>query len=280
MVSQFILSLSKETMKKIVIWILVLIAAAAIVIRYSGKIEEIIFGIKQKSGLSILSTPSQALVLLDSKEVGQTPFEDKDLETKEYLVKLDKNGATWQGKVKLGPGVVTIINRDLASQEASSAGEILSLSKGRGITIISNPSEGEVEIDGKSYGKTPITINLKAGDHTITVAHPNYLKRSIRANLPANLNLTVSVDLALSEADLTTISTPVITQTQQVKVLQTPTGFLRVRDKASLSGKEVGRVSIGERLVLLEELEGWDRVRLSDGTEGFVSSSYVEKQTQ
>jgi len=279
-VSQFILSLSKETMKKIVIWILVLIAAAAIVIRYSGKIEEIIFGIKQKSGLSILSTPSQALVLLDSKEVGQTPFEDKDLETKEYLVKLDKNGATWQGKVKLGPGVVTIINRDLASQEASSAGEILSLSKGRGITIISNPSEGEVEIDGKSYGKTPITINLKAGDHTITVAHPNYLKRSIRANLPANLNLTVSVDLALSEADLTTISTPVITQTQQVKVLQTPTGFLRVRDKASLSGKEVGRVSIGERLVLLEELEGWDRVRLSDGTEGFVSSSYVEKQTQ
>jgi len=249
-------------------------------IRYIDKIEEIFFGIKQRSGLSILSTPSEATVFLDSKEVGKTPFEDKNLDTKEYLVRLEKEDSSWQGKVKLTSGTVTIINRDLAAQEASSAGEVLSLSKGRGVTVISNPSEGEVEIDGKPYGKTPITINLSTGDHTITVAHPNYLKRSIRANLPANLNLTVSVDLGLSEADLTTISAPVINQTQQVKVLQTPTGFLRVRDKPSLSGKEIDRVNVGDKLVLLEETNGWDRIKLTDGTEGFVSSTYVEKQTQ
>ncbi len=266
-------------MKKILIWILVLISLVAIVIRYSDQIAEVAFGIKQKSGISILSNPTDALVFLDQKQVGQTPYEDKNLETKEYLVKIDKNGATWQGKVKLEPGTVTIINRDLATQEASSAGEILSLTKGRGITVISNPSEGEVEIDGKSYGKTPTSINLSVGDHTINVSHQNYLKRSIRANLPANLNLTVSVDLALSEPDLTTVSAPVITQTQQVKVLQTPTGFLRVRDQSSLSGKEIGRVNTGDKLVLLEETNGWDRIKLPDGTEGFVSSSYVQKQT-
>ncbi|TSC87522.1 MAG: Serine/threonine-protein kinase [Microgenomates group bacterium Gr01-1014_7] len=266
-------------MKKILVWILVLISIAAIFVRYSNNIAEVIFGIKQKSGISIQSSPNEAIVYLDEVAVGKTPYEDKDLGKKEYLIKLESEGASWQARVKLESGTVTIINRDLAREEASSAGEILSLEKGRGITVVSNPSDSEVEIDGKAYGKTPISINLAAGDHTLTITHKNYLNRSIRANLHEGFNLTVSVDLALSEADLTSISAPVISQTPEVVVKQTPTGFLRVRDKASLSGKEIGRVNVGEKLVLLEETEGWDRVRLSDGSEGFVSSAYVEKKT-
>jgi len=267
-------------MKRIIVWILVLISVAAILIRFSGKFEELLFGQSVKSGISIQSSPSQATVFLDSKEVGQTPYEDKNLDTKQYLVKLEKDSASWQGRVKLTPGTVTIINRDLAKEQASSSGEILTLAKGRGITVISNPSEGEVEIDGKVYGKTPISINLTAGEHTVVIAHPNYLKRSIRASLPDQFNLTVSADLALSEADLTTISAPIISQTPEVKVLQTPTGFLRVRDKPSLSGSEVAQVKPGEMLILLEEQVGWDRVRLASGAEGYVSSSYVEKKNQ
>lgn len=267
-------------MKKVLIWTLVLISLAAILIRYSNQLTEVILGKSVKSGISIQSSPSGASVFLDTKEVGQTPYEDKNLENKQYLIKLEKEGASWQGRVKLKPGTVTIINRDLAKEEASSSGEILTLDKGRGITVVSNPSEGEVEIDAKLYGKTPITINLPSGEHTIVISHGNYLKRSIRANLPDNFNLTVTVDLGLSEADLTTISTPIISQTQQVLVRQTPTGFLRVRDKPSLLGKEIAQVKVGEKLVLLEEAEGWDRVRLSDGTEGFASSVYVEKQSQ
>ena len=265
-------------MKKILIWILVLISILSLLIRYSSKMTEVFLGIKQRSGISVISVPEGAIVFLDTKEAGQTPFEDKNLETREYLVKLEKEGASWQGRVKLNPGTVTIINRDLAPDEASSSGEVLSLSKGRGITIVSNPSDAEVEIDGKIYGKTPISISLLSGEHTVVISHPSYLKRSIRVNLPEGFNLTVSVDLALSEADLTTILAPVITQTEEVLVLQTPTGFLRVRDKPSLSGKEIAQVKPGDILVLLEESGSWDRVRLPDGTEGFVSSTYVEKK--
>lgn len=265
-------------MKKILIWLLVLVSLSVIVIRYSGKIGEMVFGLKQKSGISIQSSPTEAKVYLDEVEVGKTPFEDKSLERQEYLVNLEKDGASWQRKVKLNPGTVTIINRDLAASEASSAGEILSLQKGRGITVISNPGDSDIEIDGKSYGKTPLSITLSAGDHTITISHKNYLNRSIRANLPEGYNLTVSADLGLSEADLTTISAPIISQTPTVLVLQTPTGFLRVRDKPSLTGAEISRVNVGDSLVLLEELGQWDRVRLISGTEGFVSATYVEKQ--
>lgn len=266
-------------MKKIIIWMLVLLSVVVLLIRYSTKIEEVLLGIKQKSGISVQSSPDQATVFLDGQEVGKTPFEDKNLDVKQYEVKIDKNGAAWQGNVKLTAGTVVVINRDLASEVASSSGEILTLDRGRGLTIISNPSDSEVEIDGKVMGKTPISVNLDSGEHTILVSHPNYLKRSIKASLPKDFNLTISVDLALSEADLTTIAAPVITQTPEVVVLETPTGFLRVRDKASLKGLEIARVNVGDKLILLEELSGWVRVRLADGTEGFASSTYVEKKT-
>lgn len=265
-------------MKKVIIWILVLLSFAVLLIRYSSKIEEMVLGIKQKSGISILSTPSGATVFLDGKEAGKTPFEDKSLDVKQYNVKIEENGATWQRNVKLTGQTMAIINRDLAQDQASSSGEILTLEKGRGMTIISNPSQAQVEVDGKESGITPISINLPSGEHTILVSHQNYLKRSIKAILPENFNLTVSVDLALSEADLTQVSAPVITRTPEIIVKSTPTGFLRVRDKASLAGKEIAQVKVGDTLVLLEELGSWDRVRLSDGTEGFVSTAYVEKK--
>jgi len=267
-------------MKRALVWILILISLLALMIRFSGKATELILGIKQKGGMSILSMPDGATIFLDGKEVGKTPYEDKDLDVREYSVKIEKGEALWQNKVNLIAGTLIVINRDLAKDPSSSAGEVLTLDRGRGITVISNPSESSIEIDGKSYGKTPITINIEAGEHTILVSHPNYLKRSIRANSPRNFNLTVSSDLALSEADLSTISTPPITTTPEVKVLQTPTGFLRVRDKPSLSGKEIAQVKPGDQLILLEELSGWIRVRLSDGTEGYVSSAYVEKKIQ
>ncbi len=266
--------------KKTIIWVLVAISCLFLLIRYSSKLEEIFLGLKPKSGISIQSTPDSATVFLDGEEVGTTPFEDKNLDVKSFHVKVNKDGASWQGNIKLTEGTITLINRDLAKDSSSQSGEVLSLSKGKGITLISNPSDSDIEIDGKDYGKTPISINLEPGEHTILVSHPNYLKRSIKVSLPKEFNLAVSVDLALSEADLSTISAPVITQTPEVVVKDTPTGFLRVRDQASLQGKEIAQVNTGETLVLLEELSGWYRVRLQNGVEGFVSSTYVEKKTQ
>ncbi len=262
-------------MRKIILWLLVLLSVVVLLIRYSGKLQQILLGIKQQSGISIFSTPSEATVSLDDKEVGKTPYEDKNLEVKQYTVKVDKDGASWQGNIKLAAGTMAIINRDLAKEVASSSGEILTLDRGRGITVISNPADSEVEIDGTKYGKTPISINIPSGEHTILVSHPNYLNRSIKISLPESFNLTVSVDLALSEVDLTTVTAPVITQTQEIVVKQTPTGFLRVRDQASLNGKEIAQVKPGDKLILLEELAGWDKIRLPDGKEGFVSSTYV-----
>lgn len=265
-------------MKKFLVWVLILLSLMALLLRFSNQLAAIFLGVEQTSGMTILSEPTEAIVFLDGQEVGKTPFEDKNLDVKEYTVRLDKNQAFWQGKLKLNAGTMTVIKRDIASDSAFSAGEILSLNRGKGITIISNPSSAEVEIDGKAYGQTPLTVDINPGEHTILVNHVNYLNRSIKADLPKNFNLTISVDLSLSKAQLEAVETPAIPQVPEVIVKQTPTGFLRVRDKASLNGKEIAQVKPGDVLILLVEQVGWDRVRLASGVEGFVASSYVEKK--
>lgn len=268
-------------MKKVLAWILVLVSLGALLLRFSDKWAEIFLGFKTGSGISIMSEPAGATVFLDNQEVGKTPFDNKQLVSKSYDVRLEKEGASWQGRVRLTLGTIIVVNRDIATDSASSAGEILTLDKGKGLTIISNPSDADIEIDGKSYGKTPVTVDIPAGDHTILVSHTSYLKRSIRANLPERYNLTVAADLALSEPDLTTsaaIPAPISPLSVIVKNTVSPNpGFLRVRDKPNLNGKEIGRAKPGDVLILLEEAGTWDKVRLSDGTEGFVSSSYVDK---
>ena len=143
-------------MKKTLLWIFILISILILLIRYSSNAAELFLGIKEKSGISVLSTPNEATVFLDNNEVGKTPFEDRNLEVREYNVKLEKEEASWQGKVKLTAQTLTIVNRDLAKDQASSSGEILTLDKGRGITVVSNPPGAEVEIDGKVFGKTPL----------------------------------------------------------------------------------------------------------------------------
>lgn len=267
-------------MKKIIIWLLVFISLVALVFRFSDRLAEFFLGIKQTSGISVLSEPTGATVFLDGQEVGKTPYEEKGLEVGDHSIKLEKEKTFWEGRVRLSAGTVAVVNRDLSIDSASSAGETLTLNRGKGLTVVSNPSGALVEIEGKSYGNTPITLDIDSGEYALLVSQQNYLKRSIKAYFPENFNLTVSVDLALSEADLTaTTPTPVITQTLEVVVKQTPTGFLRVRDKPNLNGKEIAQVKPGESLILLEELGSWDRIRLSDGREGYVSTSYVEKKS-
>lgn len=255
---------------------LFLISIFALSLRFSS-IPVKFLSERQKAGIKVMTVPEGADVFLNGRLLGKTPFEDLNLQPSQINVKLQTDSSKWVGEVKLNQGTITIVNRELAEDEASSSGEILTLSEGSGVSIISSPQNAEIEIDGNLVGKTPTTINIQSGEHIFVLNKNGYLKRSIKAVAPSGFSLGLNVDLALSELDLTNIATTPITQTPKVKVLSTPTGFLRVRDKPNLTGKEITRVLPGDELILLEELTAWYKVRLSDGKEGYVSERYVEK---
>jgi hypothetical protein len=224
-------------------------------------------------------------VLINGQEVGETPYTDSNLQEGELLVDLKSmeessiSAKPWQGYVKLNPGTLTVINRNMEASAQTSSGEVITLESGKGVTVVSTPPEAEVTVDGAVVGRTPITLTeLSDGDHQFILSKENFVKRSIRAKVVNGFNLVLTVDLAIAEADLTKLPTVPVSSTAQVVVKSTPTGFLRVRNTASANGQEVGQVKPGDVLTMLEEIPNWYRVRLSDGKEGFVSAAYVQKK--
>ena len=264
-------------MRRKIVILLVGLSILALIFQVVLYLKPSLFPASSRAGLRVLSAPEGAQVYLDGEAVGKTPYNNEGLTEKEYSVKLEATEGVWEGKVKLNGSTLTVINRELSSIPQGAAGEVLTLEKGQGVVVLSYPDQAQIEVDGKIYEKTPVSVDIPAGEHSFTVSKGNYLKRSIKASIPQGYALTLSVDLALSEPDLTQVTASVITTTPKVIVKNTPTGFLRVREQATTSSKEVARVAPGDELILIEEMGNWSKVRLEDGKEGFVSNTYVDK---
>lgn len=273
-------------MRKVLLLTLVFLSIIALGLRFGTQPLMQALKLEERAGLKVESN-KEAKVIFDGKEVGTTPYQDENLHSGEYLVSLKGEEGTgsgqfsWQGYVKLNGGTLTVVNRELTLTQAGSSGEVITLEKGQGVTVVSNPSLAQVFMDGKEVGRTPLAISdVKASEHQFLISKENFLKRSIRAALIEGYNLTLVVDLAIAEVDLTKIPTIPISSSNQLIVKSTPTGFLRVRSSPNLNSSEVGRVKPGDTLVLLEEIPNWNRIRLPDGKEGYVSSAYTEKKSQ
>lgn len=268
-------------MRKVILLTLIFLSVIALILRFGTKPLIKALKLEERAGLRVESNKG-AKVTIDNKDVGNTPFQDENLSQGEYLVTLKAEEGTasaWQGIVKLIGGTLTIVNRELATSQAASSGEVINLEKGKGVTITSSPTSALVFIDSKEIGRTPVSVSdISYGEHQFLISKENFLKRSIRASLVEGYSLTLAVDLAIGEVDLTKVPTTPISSSDQVVVKSTPTGFLRVRAEANLSSSEVSRVKPGDTLVLLEEIPNWNRIRLPDGKEGWVSSAYTEKK--
>lgn len=64
---------------------------------------------------------------------------------------------------------------------------------------------------------------------------------------------------------------------KSVRIKDTPTGFLRVRDRAGTGGAEVGRVNPGDTFVIIAEENGWIQIEYEKGKQGWVSGQYCER---
>lgn len=271
-------------MRKFFTIILIFLSIVSIILQLlSGSLKQF-FGNGLKAGIRVESN-IPARVFLNEAEVGMTPFQDDNLKPENYLITLKKDEATssaqtfWEGYVKLNEGTVTIAIRDIADTKEVSSGEIISLEPGKGATITSSPTNAQVYVDSKLSGRTPLYLpDLAPGEHQFLISRENFLSRSIRSKVIEELNLVLNVDLAITEPDLTKLpSTPTLS-TKEVVIKNTPTGFLRVRESATLNSKEVGQVKPKEEYILLEEVPGWVRIRLKDSKEGWVSSAYIQKK--
>lgn len=251
-----------------------------------------------KGALQVTSNP-KSTVYLNGKAIGQTPLckcEVNDMiNIGEYTVRLvpvSGSFSPFEEKIKISKSVLTVVDRTFGSG-ATSDGSVISLSpldnsKGMELLVISFPDNAQVMVDGNSSGRTPISIkDLTESDHEVKIIKDGYKEKSIKIRMVLGYKLLVEAFLGINQEAISI--TPTITPSvnpslsltpsfKRVLILQTPTGFLRVRNDASLGSAEIARVLPGEIYDLLDEQVGWFKIKLKDGQIGWISSQYAQKQ--
>lgn len=249
-----------------------------------------------KGALQVTSSP-KSTVYLNGKAIGQTPLckcEVNDMvNIGEYTVRLipvSGSFSPFEEKIKISKSVLTVVDRTFGVS-ATSDGSVIGLSpldnaKSMELLVISFPDNAQVIVDGNSSGRTPISIkDLTESDHEVKIIKDGYKEKSIKIRTVLGYKLLVEAFLGINQEaisitpKITPSVTPSVTpSSQSILILQTPTGFLRVRENASLGGAEIARVLPGETYDLLDEQVGWFEIKLKDGNVGWISSQYAQKQ--
>ena len=263
---------------------------------------------KLPAALQINSTPS-ANVFVDGKLLGKTPYSTDTLKAGEVMVKLIPESATealasWENKVKLTGGVLTLIEREFAVSENNSSGNILSLEKAKDkntalISIVTEPDGVFVQVDGEEKGSSPVTLDkISAADHEIILSKENYKEKILHVKNVLGYRLLINAKLGQNEPSLTptpTLSGPTpkatvtpkiggkITKNSFILIKENSLGFLRVRNAPK--GNEIAQIKPidpEQKYPLLEEKSGWYKIAYEQGKEGWVSADaiYTTKITE
>lgn len=257
-----------------------------------------LLGQRPEKGALQVTSSVKAQVLINGKLFGETPLclcEAKDmLNTGEYTVRLvpkEGNFEPFQRKITINPKVLTVVDRSF-SQTALSQASIISLSqiedsKDAQISVISFPTDSQVYLDSDLVGQSPVLLkNVTESDHEIKVVRQGYKDKTVRIRTVLGYKLEavvyLGIDPQVATSSATLISSPSATAVvgkETVIILDTPTGFLRVRENPSVGSTEVGRVNPDEIFDLLDEQTGWYKIELKSKAQGWISSQYAKKQS-
>jgi len=292
-------------------WLMIVVSVLVLVL--IGLIVKSKFFNKQGPGALQITTAPRATVFVDGNQVGVSPFFNDNIKSGEHTVKLvpesTVNGlSSWETKIDLLPGILTVINRDFGLTKALSSGEILSLERtGRkdmsSIAVVSIPDGAVIKFEGEPKGFAPKTIeNLTPGDYQVVISATGYEEKTISANTIGGYKLIINVQLAqqiegIEEAtdsaeaedenekaekeEAKSTPTPKAKATPPAKpyveIKDTPTGFLRVREKPSTKdSEELTKVDPGDMFPFIEEDDnGWYKIEYEDGEEGWISGVYA-----
>lgn len=248
--------------------------------------------------LKIISSPTTS-VFIDNVAIGRTPFEDK-YKVGEFILKLIPEGnatetASWQGKIKIYKNALTYVNRELGSSDITSAGEIFTVSKMEKspksskygeIYVETEPTGAIVYLNNEEKGVAPLILaDIIQGEQELSVFMPGFFRRTQKVNVVGGYRINASFKLAVDQSQTPPTkpngekeATPGATvEKTYVLIKDTPTGWLRVREEPTLNASESGRVNPGDKFPLLEEQEGWYKIKIAT-MEGWISSTYSEKQ--
>lgn len=147
-----------------------------------AKVKEIF--VPQTGALEVTSDPTGAMIYLNGKYVGKTPYKLPEIRVGSYSIKIELNDyQTVEQKIAISYQQLNKLNFPLKGLP----GKIL---------VTSTPPGATVYIDGKKYGSTPLSgIELEPGTHGVLVKLEGYQalekKIQIAPNSPAELDFAL-----------------------------------------------------------------------------------------
>ena len=242
----------------------------------------------KKSGMEIMSFPV-AKVYINGKEMGMTPFKNMNLKPGENEIKLVTNNREWKKKIDLQNNVSTIVDWQFGDDYDGDSGYILYLErtgdKKASLLINTEPDKTTISVDGQIKGMSPIRVSeVSEGDRQLTVSFPGYKGIDVFMKAINGYQLMIEAKLAKEKVDLDQLisassepSSSDLNVSKKIKIKETETGWLRVRENDNNSSKEISKVKPGESYDLLEEKTGWYKIDLGTSKSGWISSTYAEK---
>lgn len=275
-------------MKRLLFYIIPLLCVIAI-------FTAIVLFLNQNTGKGALQVTSipQSQVYLNGKLIGETPLcrcDPKDMipigSYRIRLVPKEGNSKPYDEQIAINKSTLTVVDRTFGE---NSSGSVITLTplpskKEIELMVISFPDKTNVFLDNNQKGVAPILLkDVTESDHELKLTKEGYLDKNLRIRTTSGFRLKSIIFLSVnpnvaSPSSQTPLSTPQTPKVEKVTILDTPTGFLRVREDSSIASSEIGRVSPGDSLELVSEKEGWFQIKMTDGKLGWLSSQYAKKE--
>lgn len=229
-----------------------------------------------------------AKVYINNKEMGSTPYKNMNLKPGENEIKLVSKNNEWKRKVDLQNNINTVIDWQFGDDSGGDSGYILYLEKTgdkkASLLVNTNPDKAIINIDGEVKGISPIKVNeINEGDRQLSVLFPGYKDVNVFMKAINGYQLIVDVKLAVEKnivEQITNTESEInnnLNKAEKVTIKETETGWLKVREASSSSGKEITRVKPGEQYTLLEEGIDWYKIDLGNNKNGWISTTYASK---
>lgn len=243
------------------------------------------------SGIFVDSIPVST-VYIDGRVVGKTPYKDTRQSGKVHIKIIPDNvsATPYENDLTLNAGIQTVVKYSFGDSQDTSSGYVMTFDKDpndvTGAIVVSDPDNAQVLIDGAVKGFSPHkTGSLPAGKHQIGIKQTGYVDMAIGVNLQDKYRLSIVAKLAKAPPP-TPSPSPTPSVKTYIEILDTPTGFLRVRTEPATKGEEIAEVKPHEKFLFLEDdpESGWYKIQYSEpkaglpnGIQGWVSNQYTKK---
>ena len=235
-----------------------------------------------------------ASVYVDGQLGGKTPYEATFLKNNVNIRVVPDDltvGKEYEVSVPLSQGLKSVVKKEFNLDENLESSYLVFFekkeAKNPSLGVETIPDGSQIYIDGTPRGFAPYILDLVSqGEHQLTIKNTGYNDMEILVKTLPDYNLRVVAKLS-KIADVLSASDISNQNAVYIAILDTPTGYLRVRAEPDSSAIEIHQVNPGEKYLLLEESSDmkWYKIQLQepapglpDGISGWVSAEYSQKE--